>query len=285
MHFLYIMLFSLAVSAALQRRRLCAFQTALCTIVGLLFIRTKFTLVRARSNDYWRHRNRVPRVCRWPLDLLMSVDSSRSSVDTPTKPSQSITIESCVASKDKIYVDLSRHVTKLLPSLDLPGSTGRVRISVFDLFQLCEDGFLARTEPCTLDILYTGHANPAKKMPAKSYFVRYNVAEGEVVQFPPYGVLERQKKGFGVPKIKSAITLGPKVSDLTRLTQVCAGPRNNFYVDCGDESVAKEFIGVEADTSVVVSGRGVGKTLKIPGHFKYTHLVCGDNVQPDGNTM
>lgn len=245
-------------------------------VVKILSFRAKSEYTRVRSEYYWLHRSTLPRVLRCPVDFVMGVDSSNSKVDTPTKTSESVSIDSCIASNNGMSVELLSYVRGLLPMLDAPGSGDKLCICLADGI---DDYFGYNNEPCTLDILYKGHSNPSKKIPAKTYFVRYNVSEGEVVQFPPYGALERQRKGFGVNKIKSAFTVGPSASDVTKVSQIFAGPRNNFYVDCADESVAKEFIGIEEDADVVMSGRNGGKKLRIPGHFFYTHLVSDTNVE------
>jgi len=68
------------------------------------------------------------------------------------------------------------------------------------------------------------------RIPAKDYKVRYDLACGEVAQFPPYGVHERQRKGFGVRKIKKAEAQGTTDvtnSDVTKDALMWAGPRHN----------------------------------------------------------
>lgn len=221
--------------------------------IDIVRMRARHKHVKAKSEYYWVHRSGLPRMVRWVVDTILGVDSTNATVDRPTKPSESVRVLSVMLRSHELLVELEPFLTQRLQELDTPGAADKLKFAASDILP---SDFIYSSEPCTIDVRYRGHSNPCKKIPAKNYLVRYDLGGGEIAQFPPYGVLERQRKGFGVKKIKKAMTQASLSVDITKLAQVCAGPRHNFYADCEDPSVAKNFIDVAQETVVTYAGSG-----------------------------
>lgn len=220
-------------------------------VVNVARMRAKYSRMAVKSAYYWVHRNSLPRCLRWIVDWLLSADTTNAALDNPTRLSDSVRIQSAILRTDEHVVELAPYLTKLVKDVDVPGARDKVMFCATDLVP---SDFMYADETCTIDVRYKGHSNPAKKIPAKDYFVRYVLGAGEVGSFPPYGVRERQIKGFGVKKVRTAVTQGASPLDVTKLALACAGPRYNFYTDCEDESVAKNFIGVNQQVLVTYGG-------------------------------
>lgn len=219
-------------------------------IFELVRIRVRYKHVRMKSDYYWNHRHVMPRVLRWAADCVLGVDSTNCLLDKPTTPSKSVRIHSAVACTGGVRVDAEPFLSARLRALDKPGASDSV-------FFVASDLCLAWTNAerkVVVDISYRGHSNPLKKIPAKDYSVRYVLSTGEVARFPPYGLRERQRKGFGVRKIKHAYADGYNNLDVTALAQTWAGPRHNFYADCEDASVVKNYVDLDCDTVVAFGG-------------------------------
>lgn len=214
----------------------------------ILRVRVRRKHIRMKSDYYWNHRRFMPRVLRWVADRVLKVDSSNCLVDRPATPSQSVRIHSAVACAGGVRVDAEPFLSDRLRALDEAGDN-----VVFGASDLCL-AWSSLERKMVVDVSYRGHSNPLKKIPAKDYSVRYVLSAGEVGRFPPYGLRERQKKGFGVRKIKHAYADGYNSLDVTALAQTCAGPRHNFYTDCEDASVIKNYVDLDCDTIVTYSG-------------------------------
>eukprot|EP00903_Cladosiphon_okamuranus_P017770 g16358.t1 len=184
-------------------------------------------------------------------EQVLGVDSTNALVDSPVKPSDALRIESVIMRTDEFNADVEPFLSEKLHELDQPGAADKVMFTAGDIVS---SKLMYFDEPCIIDVKYRGHSNPSKKIPAKDYFVRYNLCSGQVAQFPPYGALERQQKGFGVRKIKSAVVVGCNNLDVTAQARACAGPRRNFYADCEDQAVVKNFIDVDQETLVTYTG-------------------------------
>ena len=210
-------------------------------------MRVQRKYLRAKSDYYWLHRNYVPTFLRFVADKALGVDSSNALVDRPTKPSQSVRVMSVVVRTNCSSIEAGPVLSERLRELDDPGAPDAVVFSASDLCNTSASHVL-------VDVRYRGHSNPQRKMPAREYMVRYGLSPGEVARFPPYGLRERQKKGFGVKKIKSATVEGYNNLDVTVSAQTWVGPRNNFYADCEDMSVVKNFIDLDCDTVVTYGG-------------------------------
>lgn len=220
-------------------------------LLNLARMRARYKRTTMKSAYYWVHRNTLPRCVRWIVDKVLGVDATNASVDNPTKPSDSVRVQSAMLRTDELLVELEPNLTMLLRDLDVPGARDKVMFCASDLLP---PEFMYADEPCTIDVKYRGHSNPAKKIPAKDYFVRYSLGAGEVGHFPPYGVRERQLKGFGVKRVRTAVTQGEEPLDVTKRALACAGPRYNFYADCEDKSVAKNLIDVDEQVLVRYGG-------------------------------
>lgn len=263
-----VMLLTWGLKSRGAAKQLAGLRLSLGAVVDLVCIRVRHKHVKVRSEYYWRTRNEMPRCLRWIIDKLLRVDSRNARVDNPTKPSDAVRVQSVALRSHKLLVDLDEHELACFRSrlevLDQAGAADKVMFAASDL--LCHS-YVYSDEPCKIVVRYRGHSNPKKKIPAKNYLVRYELADGEVAQFPPYGVRELQKKGFGVKKIKTAVTQGSMQVDVTNLAQTCAGPRYNFYADCDEGSVTKNFIEIGQETLVTYAGSGKeGEKILLPSN-------------------
>lgn len=231
--------------------------------MGVLRMRARYRYTRAKSSYYWVYRNSLPRIMRLPIDTVLRVDSTNALVDNPTRPSSSVKIKLAIVRGDHEGMDVTSVLAKQLYKLDAPGATDKITFSASDL--LPWECMCVADDPCVVDVTFRGYSNPAKRIPAKDYMVRYKLGCGEVAEFPPYGAHEKQRKGFGVRKIKKAETQGlpPAPVDVTKEALTWAGPRHNFYEDCEESGVAKKFIYGEHDTLVIYAGGGSSAGSKI----------------------
>lgn len=223
----------------------------LCATYEILRIKLKHRHTRSKSNYYWSHRNNFPRIIRWVADGLLNVDSTNALVDNPMQPSDAVRIESVIMRTEEFNAEVEPFLSEKLRELDEPGAADSIMFTASDVVS---SKLVYFDEPCIIDVKYRGHSNPGKKIPAKDYFVRYDLGTGQVAQFPPYGTRERQQKGFGVRKIKSAVAESCNNLDVTAQAQACAGPRRNFYTDCEDRAVVKNYINVDQETIVTYTG-------------------------------
>ncbi|CAM9155802.1 unnamed protein product [Ectocarpus sp. 8 AP-2014] len=212
----------------------------------------------------------MPRVLRWAADRVLGVDCSNCLVDKPTKPSQSVRINSAVACTGDVMVDAKPFLADRLRALDEGGGSDHVFFAASDLCL----AWTSVERKVVVDVSYRGHSNPLKKIPAKDYSVRYVLSTEEVARFPPYGLRERQQKGFGFRKIKHAYADGYNNLDVTALAQTWAGPRHNFYADCEDASVLENYVGLDCDT-VVVYGGDRKKFPRRRGMFRLINQIPG----------
>jgi len=210
--------------------------------------------VRTKSAYYWVYRNNLPRIVRLVVDTLLRVDSTNALVDNPTRPSSGVEIKRAILRGDNEDTDVTSTLAEQLHQLDAPGAIDKISFSASDLLPL--EYVCVVDDPCVVDVTFRGYSNPEKRIPAKNYSVRYDLACGEVAEFPPYGVHEKQRKGFGVRKIKKVEVQAPDAPDLTGRVLSWAGPRHNFYEDCDSSGVAKKYIDVQYDTEVTYSGGG-----------------------------
>ena len=217
----------------------------------VLRIKLKHMYTRSKSNYYWFHRNNFPRIIRWVADGVLNVDSTNALVDNPVQPSDAVRIKSVIMRTEEFNAEVEPFLSEKLRELDEPGATDKIMFTASDVVSSKHKYF---DKPCIIEVRYRGHSNPGKKIPAKDYFVRYDLGTGQVAQFPPYGTREMQQKGFGVRKIKSAVAESCNNLDVTAQAQVCAGPRRNFYTDCEDSAVVKNYINVKQPTVVTYTG-------------------------------
>lgn len=232
--------------------------------IGIVRMQARHRYVRAKSSYYWVYRNSLPRILRLLIDTLMRVNSTNALLDNPTRPSNGVEIKRAILQGEHHGTDVTSVLKKQLCKLDAPGALDKITFSASDVLPL--EYMCAVDDPCVVDVTFRGYSNPAKRIPAKDYKVRYDLACGEVAQFPPYGVHERQRKGFGVRKIKKAEAQGTTDvtnSDVTKDALMWAGPRHNFYEDCEDGGVAKNFIDAQFNTLVTYSGGGCGEAPKM----------------------
>lgn len=235
------------------RKQLNTCKLTLCATYEILHMKVRHKHTKSKSNYYWFYRSSFPRILRWIVDVVLGVNSTNALVDNPIKPSECVRINSVIMRTEEFNAEVGSFLSEKLLELNAPGALDRV---MFTASEIVSSRLMYFDEPCVIDVRYRGHSNPSKKIPAKDYFVRYDLGAGEVAQFPPYGVWERQQKGFGVRKIKRAVAESCNNLDVTAQAQACAGPRRNFYVDCEDQAVVKSFIDVDQETIVTYTGSG-----------------------------
>lgn len=231
-------------------------------VINVARMRARYKRMTMKSAYYWVYRNKLPRCARWIFDKLVRADATNASLDNPTRLSDSVRIHSAMLRTDELLVEVAPYMTNILKDIDVPGARDKVMFCASDLIP---HDFMYADDPCTIDVKYRGHSNPAKKIPAKDYYVRYVLGAGEVGTFPPYGARERQLKGFGVKKVRTAVTQGKVPIDITKLALAYAGPRYNFYADCEDKSVAKNFIGVDERVLVTYGGGNSNDNILLHG--------------------
>lgn len=204
----------------------------------------------ARSDYRWKFRVKTPDFLRRLGDYVFQLDKN-ASIDSPRNLAESILIVSATLSKTNMCVDVADKVKKELQNITNSGFV------VLHLDQLASTPELPGFSDCSLEVIYFGHADPSKKIPAAEFGVKYNASVCSEVKFPPYKATDKIQKGFTTNKVLHARTFHEK--DLTPLAKKYAGLKANFYADVADPQVQKGHID-HKEVHVLLSENGKAPT-------------------------
>lgn len=207
----------------------------------------------ARSNYRWRLRVKTPDFLRHMGDYVFQLDNN-ASIDSPRNLAESIQVVSATLTKTNMCVDVADKVNSCLQNITESG------IVVLHLDQLASTPELPGFDNCSLEVIYFGHADPSKKIPAAEFGVKYNANVCSEVKFPPYKATEKIQKGFTTNKVLHARTFHEK--NLTPLAKKYAGLKANFYADVVDPQVQKGHID-HKEVHVLLSENGKAPTTII----------------------
>lgn len=217
-----------------------------------------------RSKYRWEYRLRVPDFIKPVGDSLFTLGEN-ASVDLPTNVSESIKIlrAHLTTTWNNVPIDVSKTVQSAFDTKRFCYGSSKVAFYITDFHE---------SIPCPntdddsdewyLDIMYMGHSNPSKKIPAAEFGVRYNAKVSSALLFPPYEATEQIKKGLRANKVIHARTFHEK--DLTELARKYAGLRANFYEDVNDSQVQKFYID-HSETHVLLNNQ---KTIVVSNKSK-----------------
>lgn len=208
----------------------------------------------ARSNYRWRLRIKTPDLLRRMGDYVFQLDNN-ASIDSPRNLAESVRVVSATLTKANMCADVTDKINSCLGKITESGTV------ILHLDQLASTPELPGFDDCSLEVIYFGHANPLKKIPAAEFGVKYNAKVCSRIAFPPYKVTEKIQRGFTTNKVLHARTFHEK--NLTPLAKKYAGLKANFYADVTDPQVQKGHIdhkevhvllseGGKAPTTIVV---------------------------------
>ena len=204
----------------------------------------------ARSNYRWRLRVKTPDFLTHIGDYAFQLDKN-ASLDSPRNLAESIKVVSATLTKTNMCVDVADKVNSCLLNITESGFV------VLHLDQLASTPELPGFDDCSLEVIYFGHADPSKKIPAAEFGVKYNANVCSEVKFPPYKATEKIQKGFTTNKVLHARTFHEK--NLTPLAKKYAGLKANFYADVVDPQVQKGHID-HKEVHVLLSENGKAPT-------------------------
>ena len=187
----------------------------------------------ARSKYRWRLRVKTPNCFRPVGDYVFKLGEN-ATLDSPRNVVESIKVVSATLKKDNLCVDVADKVNDELKDMPFYGSI------LLHLDRLETTAEYPGDDDCSLEVVYKGHANPEKKIPAEEFGVKYNGKVYSTVVFPPYKATEKIKKGFTTNKVLHARTFHEK--NLTPLAKKYAGLKANFYDDVACPHVQKGHI-------------------------------------------
>ena len=187
----------------------------------------------ARSKYRWTLRLKTPNVFRPVGDYVFKLDGN-ASLDSPRNLVESIKVVSAILKKDNLCVDVADKINDELQAMPFYGTI------LLHLDRLETTAEKPGRDDCSLEVVYVGHANPEKKIPAAEFGVKYNGKVYSTIVFPPYKATEKIKKGFTTNKVLHARTFHEK--NLTPLAKKYAGLKANFYDDVACPHVQKGHI-------------------------------------------
>lgn len=206
-----------------------------------------------RSKYRWRLRLKTPNFARPTLDWVLNL-SATASVDSPRNITESLEVVSATLRREDMCVDVRSRVEECLKKG--LGDTGKVALHMDDLVPSTgsmSSQELSLSSEWSLEVLYLGHADPSKKIPAEEFGVKYTAKAQAFILFPPYKATEKIKRGFTSNKVLHARTFHEK--NLTPLAKKYAGLNANFYKDVVDPHVHKFHVD-HPEMHVLVSEKG-----------------------------
>ena len=203
----------------------------------------------ARSKYRWRLRLKTPNFARPTLDWVFKLSSS-ASVDSPRSVAESLEVVSATLRREEMCVD----VRSLVEECFKKGlsETGKVAIHMDELVPSKNQELGAASE-WSLEVIYVGHADSSKRIPAEEFGVKYTAKSQAFILFPPYRATEKIKKGLTANKVLHARSFHEK--NLTPLAKKYAGLNANFYKDVNDPHIHKFHVD-HPEMHVLVSERG-----------------------------
>ncbi|CAM9172583.1 unnamed protein product, partial [Sphacelaria rigidula] len=195
----------------------------------------------ARSKYRWKHRRKTPAFLR-PLGDWFFKLSENASVDCPRNIAESVKIVSAILNRKDKQINVTEKVQKRInEGLVSSNETGKVTLYMDELMGFGPN-LHEKTEltEWALEVIYRGHANPDKRIPAGEFGVKYIAEVFSPMLFPPYSAKEKILKGLTSNKVLHARSFHEK--NLTPLAQKYAGLKANFYEDVVDTHVQKGHI-------------------------------------------
>lgn len=204
-----------------------------------------------RSKYRWRHRPNTHASLRPVGDWIFNLNDDEASADSPRNMAESVKILSATLKKEDMCIDVSNSVQKRLEeALIETNQTGKVSLYLAELAPACDH---VPGGKWSLEILYRGHADPTRRIPADEFGVKYIAEVFSPILFPPYSATEKIRKGLTANKVLHARTFHEK--NLTPLAQKYAGLKANFYDDVADSHVQKGHID-HKEVHVILSQKG-----------------------------
>lgn len=204
-----------------------------------------------RSKYRWRLRLKTPNFARPTLDWVLNL-SATASVDSPRNVAESLKVVSATLRREDMCVDV-RHKVEEFVEKGL-ADTGKVALHMDELVPSAgRNQEPSLSSEWSLEVLYLGHADPSKRIPAEEFGVKYTAKAKAFILFPPYKATEKIKRGFTSNKVLHARTFHEK--NLTPLAKIYAGLKANFYKDVVDPHVHKFHVD-HPEMHVLVSERG-----------------------------
>ena len=210
-----------------------------------------------RSKYRWRLRLKTPDFARPTLDWVLNL-SATANVDSPRNVAESLEVVSATLRRKDMCVDVRHKVEECLKNG--LGDTGKVALHMDELVPSTGNQELSLSSEWSLEVLYLGHADPSKRIPAEEFGVKYTAKAKAFILFPPYKATEKIKRGFTSNKVLHARTFHEK--NLTPLAKKYAGLNANFYKDVVDPHVHKFHVD-HPEMHVLVSERGKAPTTII----------------------
>lgn len=204
---------------------------------------------RSRSKYRWTVRCKTPGFMRHLGDYVFQLDKNAASIDSPRNLAESIKVMNATFRKNNMCLEVTDKLNSCLRGMT---ESGNIILQLSELVKVVPGGMLGYEE-CSLEVLYLGHADPSKKIPAAEFGVKYNAKVCSSIVFPPYKVSEKIKKGLATNKVVHARTFHEK--NLTHLATRYAGLRANFYRDVDDPTVQKDHID-HKEVHVLLSEKG-----------------------------
>lgn len=210
-----------------------------------------------QSKYRWKLRVKTPNWIRIPFDRFFGLNES-ASVDCPKNVTESVKVLSATLGTTNMNVDVTENMAVCLRKADQHNTfeeLGSVVLYMHQFFDSAVD-----VQEWSLEVIYLGHADPSKRIPAQEFGVKYVAKALEGITFPPYKATEKIKKGFKANKVVHARTFHEK--HLTPLARKYAGLRANFYQDVEQQSVQKLHID-HKEVHVLLSENGKSPTTVV----------------------
>lgn len=215
-----------------------------------------------RSKYRWRLRLKTPNFARPILDWVFKL-STTASVDSPRNVAESLKVISATLTREDMSVDVRSLVEECLEKG--LGDTGKVALHMDKLVPSTANTDFKEPKEWSLEVLYRGHADPSKRIPAEEFGVKYTAKAQAFMLFPPYKATEKIKRGFTSNKVLHARTFHEK--NLTPLAKKYAGLYANFYKDVVDPQIHKFHVD-HPEMHVLVSEKGKAPTTIIVSRKK-----------------
>lgn len=211
----------------------------------------------AQSKYRWKLRVKTPNFIRFGLDRFFGLNES-ASVDCPKNVTESVKVLSATLGTTNMNVDVTDNMAQCLRSPDKHNTLEELGSVVLYMHQFLDGA--VDVQEWFLEVMYLGHADPSKRIPAQEFGVKYVAKALDGISFPPYKATEKIKKGFKASKVIHARTFHEK--NLTPLAKKYAGLRANFYQDVENHQVQKLHID-HKQVHVLLSENGKSPTTVV----------------------
>jgi hypothetical protein len=213
-----------------------------------------------RSEYRWRLRMNTPKLLRPVGDWVFNLRPHYASVDCPRNVAESILILNARLTIEGETIEVAGKIQKKFREDTSGYGHGSTKVALYVTDLLDDVRNLSDLGTWSLEIIYVGHADPRRLIPAAEFGVKYVASISSAILFPPYEATEKIRKGLGSTRIIHARTFHEW--NLTSLATKYAGLRVNFYEDVQDSQVQKFYIDHQ-ETHVLLSKKGAEPTTII----------------------